>query len=168
MVSRMIARMRPEVGRAFHHGRCSRDSAVISPGRRGRCTPTRNFEASKKFTKKFWRLWTEWTLLKWSDTLGLNKKRIRQWRRRLPFKEGTMTDGLSEPFSPNGEWSRREPSRVVESPNDAQFLVVGPSKSWSFLFDGPCFPSSSSNKATRRWPLEAGLFLFDFIHHTRR
>ena len=33
----------------------------------------------------------------------------------------------------------------------------------SFLFDRLSFPGSSSSKATRRWPLEAGLF-FSRLH----
>ena len=51
MVGRMVAGVRPEVSRALHGGRSCRDSAVISPGRRGRCTPTRNFEAKKHRNK---------------------------------------------------------------------------------------------------------------------
>ena len=75
MVGRMVARVRPEVSRPLHGGRSCRDSAVISPGRRGRCTPTRNFEA-KKFTKSRGCMDNFWyrTLLNWSDTLGLKKR----------------------------------------------------------------------------------------------
>ena len=119
MMGRMVARVRPEVSRTLHCGRCCRNSAVISPGRRGRCTPTRNFEA-KKFPKSRGCManFRYRTLLKWSDTLGL-KKRIRQWRCRLPFK-GDLTDALCEPLSPNRLWWR-DPPLKFGSPSAPDF-----------------------------------------------
>ena len=42
---RVVPRMRPEVGSALHGRGCRRDATVVSPGRRGRRTPTRNNEA---------------------------------------------------------------------------------------------------------------------------
>ena len=42
---RVVPRMRPEVGSALHGRGCCRDATVVSPGRRGRRTPTRNNEA---------------------------------------------------------------------------------------------------------------------------
>ena len=161
MVGRMVARVRPEVSRALHGGRSCRDSAVISPGRRGRCTPTRNFEA-KKFTKSRGCMdnFRYRTLLNWSDTLGLKKREFANGAAASRSK-GTWRTHFASLFfrTAFGGAIDRWSSVVLRRP----ISRGGTSEVRSFLFDRLSFPGSSSSKATRRWPLEAGLF-FSRLH----